>query len=403
MRRHNAQIVQQLFFQHCCCGNTITTAARNGSSSSSRNNSRFVLAVIALASVFIITIEIIDKIHYDDGLWIRLLGRDHVGIVNNQWCEAVNADVNRFIMEPSNARSDYFFILIGAWMIVYGIRDFKRLNLTEINPPVTEIVMTYDIVPAHLDDIIATNTHNAEHDTEVGLDRSSTQAVTFTNDDIKNPLLQYPQLSIGNGIFNIMHGLGSFFYHSCECNTWFASEADGAGMLAVVSFPMFYTISQLFITSTSRSDLVKNNVLATIPLLGQGILWLMAILNKVDANPVFQKIFYVDAALIPLVWLYFKFWNNRRSTRKHKLLAWLPIISLALFAVGYGAWILDKKKIWCFRGPKYITWMRGHALWHLLSAGSLFCMYMYFRTESITISVQNSIKLRASSKISRAV
>jgi hypothetical protein len=378
--RQEVKEVHQFF--HCCFGSNTTTAARKSSS----NNSRFVFAVIALASVFIITIEIIDKIHYDDGLWIRLLGRDNAGKGSNQWCEAVNADLNRFIMEPSNARSDYFYILIGALMIVYGIRDFRRLYLIEFD---LGIKMEYEVVQAHLNDGITTDTHNAEHDTEVGLVRSSIQAAKSTHDDIKNPLIQYPQLSIGNGIFNLMHGLGSFFYHSCECNTWFASKADGAGMLAVVSFPMFYTIPQLFITTTNRSDLVKNNVLATIPPLGQGILWLIAILGKVDANPAFTKVFYLEAALIPLVWLYFKFWNNRRSTRKHKLLAWLPILSLALFAVGYGAWILDKKKIWCFRGPKYITWLRGHAVWHLSTAGTLFCMYMYFRTESITISVQN--------------
>jgi dihydroceramidase len=53
--------------------------------------------------------------------------------------------------------------------------------------------------------------------------------------------------------------------------------------------------------------------------------------------------------------------------------------ALAIFAAAFVIWIVDITKAACL--PNSI--LQGHAIWHLLGAASAYCLYLYFRSESV--------------------
>lgn len=346
-----------------------------------------------LTIIFIVLIEILNIVYYKEAFWIRLLGHDGVGNVTN-WCEAIDADTDRFIMEPANARSDYFFLFIGLYMIVLGIIDWNRLHgqnrtqSSDIFPTDEEVgvqLATLGEVP-NTEVQPVTSTDIAQSNSGGNCCRSFTDLIFFNTDDEyqRNPLALYPYISVGNGVFNILHGLGSFLYHACECNTWFGSKADGAGMVAVIAFPLFYLIPHLFTTvgNESKVTCIRNNFLAITPICGQGTLWCLALVNTITPVTVFTWIATIDVALVLLIWSYYHYWHNKRNQVKHYLNIWILIVSLVLFGLAYLSWYLDMTKIWCFH-HKYMTWLRGHALWHALCAVCLLLIYVYYRAERI--------------------
>jgi hypothetical protein len=50
------------------------------------------------------------------------------------------------------------------------------------------------------------------------------------------------------------------------------------------------------------------------------------------------------------------------------------LLPLGLIGIGYGVRALDVSRAWC--DPA--SWLQGHALWHLLSAASLYAAWRFF-------------------------
>lgn len=328
----------------------------------------FYCIALVMTIALIAFLEILNAIYYKKGFWVDLLGVDNVGKVDS-WCEAVDADKYRFIMEPANARSDYFFLLIGAVIFSFGVQDYYMGN-----------------------NCIDPDTKNVRDD-ERSFMQKDEEAIQVANEgserQVKNCILLFPQISIFNGVFNILHGLGSFFYHSCQCSTWFGGRADGAGMLAVISFPMLYTMVQLFCSfeNTEMHEKSRKDIaLSWLPPLGQFTLWILAIVGMIDSSPAFESINAISFISIMGTWLYFKRWYNHKNKSKRYLKIWMIFLSLAVFAIAFGVWSLDMEKIWCPNGPRYVSWFNGHSLWHFLCAVCLLFIYMFYRLEVIIVT-----------------
>lgn len=421
----------------------------------------FIFWSLFLTSMFILYFEVMNAIYYKEDYWIELLGDENVGY-DDGWCESLNADLSRYIIEPGNARSGYFFILAGAVMVVLGIRDSMKIHRqiqfhkdSSINQKIeqqredeeratnsTTINVDYgdsecmlrsdendnkDInckkndkdssrnqkeEPKGEDEEAAiistinpdkygeskTMLRSDEKDNKnIGSKQNEDELViSYENEGfeemmseqkILNPLVRYPQLSIGNGIFTILLGLGTFLYHACECKAWFGSKADGAGMMSVIFFPTFYWIPQVSIVDTSipTANHLRNQCLASIPVFAQAFIWVICMFTDVPATLIFRGIVFFSLFVNVLVFFYFRFYYNKRNKRKHNLKWWMVFIILGFFGLGYSVWYLDRTKIWCTQGLSYLSLFRGHVIWHMLTAISNFCIYLYFRTENIVV------------------
>ena len=75
----------------------------------------------------------------------------------------------------------------------------------------------------------------------------------------------------------------------------------------------------------------------------------------------------------------------RRGQRRqiHVLKLWLYALALVLFFGGWLAWKNDLNGTWCFRRDSPLYWLQGHAVWHVLTMGALFCIYWFFRSERL--------------------
>ncbi len=234
----------------------------------SRRSSSIVYFTLAIATLFfILPLEISNAILWDKGVWIKLYGPD--GLHNPKWCEAVNPNQTLFMIEPVNARSTYAYITFGCWLLVLGTFDLigiKEEGEGEESPSVSSNTATF--LEADEEAIRRTtppreeslrtleDSSSAENDSGVLMAEDGTSSLSHQNHSsglleeeeeeeegeelgtesrwvkVPNPMLQYPHITITNGVFNILHGLGSFWYHACQCPG--GGTADVAGMVRLI-------------------------------------------------------------------------------------------------------------------------------------------------------------------------
>jgi len=328
--------------------------------------------------IFIIVLETMNYIHFEDGFWKR-----RYTIIGAPWCEATYANRERFILEPANARSDYFFLAVGCWMTVVALFDF--FNLWKVASREKKKLRERD--ETHVDNLPLVINGSDQEIGEIKSNEPSELELASQSYEITNGILRYPHISFVNGIFNILHGLGSFWYHACECET--GGNADFAGMVSVISFPIWYTPLQLAIglTEDNPSTRMQKNhykhlstCLSVLPPIGQTLIWILGFYGILKSVALFTMFSVIP---IPLVTLYMYYWRNKGAQQlrqqQHTLKYLLIPLGLLLFGLAWGAWKLDKDKIWCFK-----SWFQGHAVWHILSSGSLVCVYWFYRSEQIT-------------------
>ncbi len=347
------------------------------------------ILLLSISVLIIGTLEVLNLVYYKEGLWIRL-GYIDAEEGTDWWCESIDGDHSRFIIEPANSRSDYFYIVFGAWVICRSIDDFSRRrnsshNQCEGNPQESGndgILMLQD-----------TDCHELHVDMEEPMDGEEKMIPTT------NMILRYPLISLAHGVFNILHGLGSFFYHACECDEWFASRADGAGMLTVGSFGIFYT--PLHIYSIIRDDIfdeieMSDNekklvwILSMIPPVGQTLVWSLTMWRVVTktslALTTFLALNIASVFFTCCILYYFHIYQkqNTKRRKKHSVKIWLSVLALVCFFLGFGAWRLGVDGKWCFRRPKALTWFQAHAVWHFMTCIALLLIYLFYRTETIS-------------------
>ena len=327
---------------------------------------KVVLFLLFLSTVVVILpLEILELVYRNKSPWINLYGSDDVG--DADWCEAIDADLTQFIIEPWNSRSDYAFMLWGCFLLVLGICDALDNN---------------DNDNEH---ILASCEEEDEEDEDEDEEEDEKTCQT-----VPNPLLRYPRITWVNGIFNLLHGLGSFWNHACECSN--GGTADVSGMLAVTSFPLLYVPVQLLTFPWRRKPPLFNLILSLVPPIGQTLFFLLVWLDILPATETFTIVMGCTLAILPLSFIYLYRWrnNNKRPQREqhqylhHRLrLCFFPL-GLVCFFLGFAAWQLDVDGIWCFQ-TGILKVLQGHAVWHLFTALALVCVYWIYRSEQLTL------------------
>lgn len=334
------------------------------------------IAVIVAMVVFIIPLEVSNMLLHEDGVWIELYG-DKAGR-GGEWCEATVSNARHFIMEPMNARSDYCYVVLGCWMIVLSVLDYRSKN-NEHNK-ILSVVAVHHNLEIPVDTIV--------EDGETAVPESNTEG---KDNEVPNGLLRFPHISLVNGIFNTLHGLGSFWNHACQCP--YGGTADVAGMLSVTAFPLLYMPLQVATGNTHQYSIRTQWLLSMLPVLGQALVWIGTLYDLWPMYPFFITQMTITVLGIPVVNLYLVHWRNKNNRHNNDdrcyshapRLRLLPLCVLLFFA-GWVCWQLDASGTWCFDdNASPLRWFPGHAFWHFFTCGALASAYLFYRTERLLV------------------
>jgi len=159
------------------------------------------------------------------------------------------------------------------------------------------------------------------------------------------------------GIAIVAIGLGSLFFHGTL--TFVGQFTDLLGMYLLSNLLLVYNLARLF--------RLKGSAFATL-YVGLTVLFggLMLIAPETRRYTFAAGI---ASALILEVVLYV-----RRRPKMEP--AWL-LAALVIFGLAYVVWTLDGTGAWC--DPT--SWLQGHAVWHILGAGSAGLAFIYYWRE----------------------
>ena len=391
------------------------------------------ISVLITALFVILPFEIMDAVTYK--IWGESENRpDGEG----KWCEkAYHNENDKFIREQMNARSDYVYVVLGVWMIVVSIFDFKsgvvyadkvgdvyqtqKEDASNLHHDVVEDVvvedglavenvvedgLVYAALPVVLRDaseiqqkkskedgegenhINEQDDEQEDHNTDT-IERHTTITIIQEDDqvnieeEIPNAIVAYPAIGLVNGLVNIFHGLGSFFNHTCQCG--YGGTADVAGMLSVMIFPSLY-LPVIFVMGLKNPSAKLIKCITLIPILGQPFLLVIFwIVPQSRGSVVPVVIFVLNVALYAIFFVYVYLWRNKQPLgRRQQLNIYYAAATLVTLAFGYLAWQLDMSKIWCSQNPSLHGLQLGHVVWHVFTCGSLLSFYLLCRTEVIT-------------------
>ena len=155
----------------------------------------------------------------------------------------------------------------------------------------------------------------------------------------------------------IIIGLGSAFFHASL--TLLGQFFDVFGMYLLTSFMLAYALKRLLKWTHSRTLVFFVTV---------NLLLSLALIQVPDTRRyAFALVLLVAIAVETLF---------RRLRKPRVAVRWWNI-GFAVFAVGYAIWLLDNTRIVC--SP--FSALQGHAIWHIMGAIAVVCLYRYYTSE----------------------
>lgn len=181
----------------------------------------------------------------------------------------------------------------------------------------------------------------------------------------KNLIRAFPFFSIIWGVTQIYLFAGSFLYHASA--TKFFQLLDMSGVLATCTVPFFYAIGRVFLLwkklPTVRFILINHGMIIFGIILVNFLLYYFNLLERF-----FFGIFIGTTIIFIIIPYFFVKIKAKYSDF---------VIALILLFFGVTCWMFDQNAIIC--NPE--SWFQGHALWHILTAMSLYYLYTFFRSE----------------------
>jgi predicted membrane channel-forming protein YqfA (hemolysin III family) len=156
-------------------------------------------------------------------------------------------------------------------------------------------------------------------------------------------------------------GVGSAFFHASL--TLIGQFFDVLGMYLLTSFMLAYAFKRLF----EWSDGFTIAFYTSINLL---LSWLLF-----EVPETRRYVF----AIVLLLAIIFEMLVRKLRTLQIGVRWWN--LGLLLLLIAYVIWIADNTKLLC--DPKSL--LQGHAIWHILGAVAVFCLFRYYSSEQSTI------------------
>lgn len=161
---------------------------------------------------------------------------------------------------------------------------------------------------------------------------------------------------MGLGYVAIATGIGSAFYHASD--TFVGRVADYIGMYLGSVYMLSANVRRAFLWNLRRVRILFWTVF-TILLAGMVLM------------PRFAELLYIAQMSTCCLCIEYLIYRRQGASVNYR---WL-FGYWSLFAVAYGIWILDIKRIVCNPSNHIIS---GHAIWHLLNAFALYLLYLYY-------------------------
>lgn len=185
-----------------------------------------------------------------------------------------------------------------------------------------------------------------------------------------NFLLRHPEFSILFGLSCLYLFLGSFLYHASLTSTF--QKMDITGLFSVVVMVLAFNLYKIFPYTKIRGRKRSNHV----PVL---------IFTLIANYLIFTKLWTLNIniffpSMIITVFVTFLIYIKFRSKTDY-FLNYMKA-SVVVLLLGSFVWILDRTHAMC--APDSL--LQGHALWHLLTAGSIFLIYLYYRSGTLPLS-----------------
>ncbi len=189
----------------------------------------------------------------------------------------------------------------------------------------------------------------------------------YQNRDLQsqNRMAQFPMLSALLGICFIYLGFGSAFFHASL--TYAGQRVDMNGTygitLVLVSIGLYHVFYKIDFSQTAKKWWILGLILLILAFLKIALL--------ISSSVLLPSLILAMLMLIALNYVQFR---KQRS-------AFLAIASFMLIVVALKIRTMDVQKINC--DP--FSFIQGHSVWHLLTALSSFCSYLFFRLAKFSV------------------
>jgi hypothetical protein len=193
-----------------------------------------------------------------------------------------------------------------------------------------------------------------------------------------NFLVRYPIFSIMFGLSAIYLFVGSFLYHASL--TSYFQKLDQTGLYSVVVVFITFNLYKIFPLIRVKEEWRSSHALMVAIAVGLNYL-IFVKLWAININVLFPTL----VLLVFLTSIYYMLFVNRDHYFTNYLWAAYSILLLAGII-----WILDRTNMVC--SPDSI--FQGHALWHLLTAASIFFIYLYYRSGTVPLTEVIELKDR---------
>ena len=355
---------------------------------------------VALLAIYVglLLLELFLSVRYStSGLWLSFFPSP-----DGPWCERGENYPLAFNKEPFNSRSDFLFLAVGLIVIEIGLTD--RDYLAREAKRDTEERKQSD---KKNEDGSATPTNpamrrNLKKDGQAIIDgyppqekQAYTPPVTFPRRLLpkSNLVLSFPSISVSFGALQAAHAFGTYLNHASR--TFLGWQLDVIGMYCVISWTLTYFCLQeasehlalrMSAKSAARSTSLIPSYLASVEKLvclfnASQFLVLMPmwyLTTIVDLGLGLDELLVSTIIVIILIALSLVGLRRRYVVRVDHSVPFhehYVILAAVLFLVAFICWNIDLHL--CPYVPYYF---QGHALWHILSSGSLLCLYFFVRT-----------------------
>jgi len=187
--------------------------------------------------------------------------------------------------------------------------------------------------------------------------------------DSGNFLVMYPFFSVLYGLSCLYLFIGSFMYHASL--TLMFQKFDQTGLYSVIGMILILNIYKINPYLYHKGEWRNTHVFAKL---------LVIILNIAFFKWLWKFNINILVPIMLLITVFTSIYYIRKVSRTDYFVNYVYAAFFIMFCAG-SIWMLDREGVAC--NPR--SALQGHALWHILTAVSMFFIYLYYRSGTLQV------------------